>query len=403
MDKSKGLLRIVMDCVISFAAYTVPTIGLTFVIQPLMARELTAADYGFFLTIISAIRLCVNIGAATLANTRLLVHRQYEDAKVIGDFNILFAAACACSSIVVMVIMLLSQQNALDVLLSVLVLVLIMMHDYVAVEYRLSLNFKLTLWDNILTVLGYLLGYVVFRFTKMWQAVFLGGYLISLVFVFRTTTIWKEPWTRTERMSSTFGKYRQLMMSSALTDSINYFDKLLIYPVLGGMVVSAYNAAAVMGKAVQLVSVPVQRVLLSYIVKAKRMHRKTLMVILLLSASAFVAAYFVLIQLSLVLIPYMYPQYAEAAFEILPVVMSGIIINTYAGMINIIVMRFDKTGYQVIISGARILVYLLISLVFLPLYGIRAFCYGVLISSVVRLLLVLLRLFAGTRKTKRPR
>ena len=47
-----------------------------------------------------------------------------------------------------------------------------------------------------------------------------------------------------------------------------------MYPILGGNSVSIYNAASVVGKAIQLISVPIERVLLSYISKNNKWNKK---------------------------------------------------------------------------------------------------------------------------------
>ena len=54
--QSIRIKKVLIDCVLSFIGFAAPTIGLTFIIQPFMAKSMLANDYGFFLTVISVIR-----------------------------------------------------------------------------------------------------------------------------------------------------------------------------------------------------------------------------------------------------------------------------------------------------------------------------------------------------------
>ena len=383
--------KVLIDCVLSFIGFAAPTIGLTFIIQPFMAKSMLANDYGFFLTVISVIRLFVNVGICTLANTRLLVQNKYDRLHLCGDFNILFSLISTLASIIILCVMLINDRPFCEIFLTTLVIILIMFHDYVTIEYRINLNFKRILIDNIIMLFGYIIGAIIFSITNLWQFVFISGYLSALLYVIPTTSLWREPFRKTSEFPHTTRKYTQFMASSAMSDSINYCDRILIYPMLGGFAVSSYNAAAVIGKAVQLINVPIQRVIFSYIAKSNNLQYRLKIAIVVVGAIIFTIAYAILYYSSIYLIPLMYPQFYDAAIIILPIVIAGVIINTYASLINMFVMRFDKASYQVKISTARIVSYLSICLIFTPLYGINAFCYGILISSIVQFLFVLIK------------
>ena len=108
--QSIRIKKVLIDCVLSFIGFAAPTIGLTFIIQPFMAKSMLANDYGFFLTVISVIRLFVNVGICTLANTRLLVQNKYDRLHLCGDFNILFSLISTLASIIILCVMLINDR-----------------------------------------------------------------------------------------------------------------------------------------------------------------------------------------------------------------------------------------------------------------------------------------------------
>lgn len=60
------------------------------------------------------------------------------------------------------------------------------------------------------------------------------------------------------------------MISNVLARAINYADKILLYPLLGGTMVSVYYAATVFSKVVSLAITPINSVALSYLSKINK-------------------------------------------------------------------------------------------------------------------------------------
>lgn len=396
----KGM-KVIKDLFLSVLAYALSAVALTFVVQPAMSRIVDDEVYGRFLTLLSVIRLLVGVFITSLANLRMLRERDYAQKGVKGDFNFQLLLSMALSSVILIVVLYIYQSRSiLEYVLCIITMLLIMVHDYFSVYYRVVIQYSKLVLDNILIVVGYGIGLLIYYFvTPVWQIVIIGGYVCGTLYVLFTSPYCRETAKRTPLYGETLKKHGQMSTSMLLRDSINYCDRLLIYPILGGGQVSIYSAASVVGKVIQLVSTPVQRVLLSYIVRRNTVDKKDLKKVLLLSVPLFVVAYAGLYLVGRILLPIMYPQYAEAAAGILWIILMAIIFNTVAAMFNTILMRFDKMSIQIWIPLARLVCYLSCALPLVGAFGLMGFCWGYLTSAVVFLGFTVVRLFMISGKT----
>ncbi len=391
--------NILVDFIYSFTAYALPTIVLQFVVQPIIAARTTAEVNGLFVTLFNVVKLMISIFIMPLANLRLLKKHECNDTPALnGFFNYLFAIAVICSVIIGTILNGLyrdSLASISDILLLLFIVLLMGIHDYYMIAFRILLNYKRIVIDNILIVVGYGLGLVLFRVTGLWELIFITGYLFGATYVILNTDLWRtKPTGKGGKEISK--QYGDLGASSLLGMTSVYCDRLIIYPILGGFDVSVYNAAAVVSKAISVVSAPLRNVLLSYIVNRNRLEinkRKTLKYIPLF-AICFAVIFAIFWAFSVVACKYLYPQYAEVAITYIPIITLAVMIQTLSAIMNIALLRFANTKVQTIISAIKLGVYL-ISVLLLAVVartGLRGFCLAILISDCATLCSVLISL-----------
>lgn len=392
--KFETVKKTLTDLVLSTIAYALPTVVLTFFVQPILAKFISGDANGLFLTKISVIRLCVTVFCASLANVRLLLDKNYESKNRVGDFNFLLVVAVVISSIVTFFMNYYYDPtaNVLDIFLSEIVLCLIFFHDYFSIEYRINIEYKKLVIDNFVLTVGFVISLAFIYFVHCWQLIFIIGYGVALVYVCATTKLWKEKFNRTDLLKGTTKKYTNISVSHFLSESVNYCDKLLIYPSLGGYQVSVYNAASIVGKAINLVSVPVQRVLLSYLIYKKEISKKKILGIIGIAISIFSVAFVVFYALSGVVINITYPKFYKDAKPYVAIVLIGILVNTLATFLNTILLRFLTSKFQIIFSLIRFIPYVAISVCFMSKIGLWAVCVAALIAAILRLSLIIIML-----------
>lgn len=397
--------RPIIDLIYSFTAYALPTFTLQFVILPLIAGHLSADDNGLFLALFNTVRLCVSLFILPLSNIRLLKKKEcINNPHYDKRFNFLFLLVVGISSIVVLVLGLFYYQQMFDfraMFRLISVLVLLSAHDYYSITFRIEITYKSILIDNLIIVLGYILGIFLMWRLGYWELIFISGYLLGLIYTLIKSKLWRCGIDTTINKNYV-AEYSQLSISSGLNNATTYCDKMLIYPLIGGYSVSVYNAATVVSKMMSLVSVPLRNVFLSYIVDAdtisvSRKKRKNMIY--------FVGAFSILIYVgfyitSIVFCRLLYPKYFEVAMSYIPIVLLAILFETYAGLLKVYLLRFENTMLQVITSCVKVALYLLSVLIMNVIckWGLNGFCLSILIADSVHFVIVLIYFIKNIKK-----
>lgn len=385
------------DFAYSTIAYALPTFALLFVIQPLIARHISGSENGLFLALLSIVRFCCNIIVTPLANLRLLEKQAIiKDEKIEREFNSLFIGGTILGAIVstIISVIYMSSFNIIDVVLTVAFLCLLFFHDYYSIKFRIDINFKKVVIDNLLVVCGYFGGLALFLIYGKWQYIFIAGYLVGCIYVsFSSSTMWQSSWSIKVK-ARLMKRYGELSASAGFSKATVYCDRLVLYPILGGDTVSTYNAASVVSKVVSLVSVPVRSVLLSYIVGKNNISisRRIFHRLLVFVPLALVVSYFFFNVISYFLCKFLYPMFFEEASRFILVIVAACIIELLSGLLNIILLKYRKLNLQTIFSGVKFLTYLLSIFIFTIFFdlGLWGFCFATLLTTVTYFLLIVI-------------
>ena len=150
-----------------------PTMVLQFVIQPIMASQLGGDLNGQYLTLMTLNYFFIGITASVLNTVRMLQDEEYRQKSLVGDFNVFFLIYAIIIAVAMPIgfIVYTKSTNIVDILLYVVVGLLYLYHDYIFAQYRLELNYKKILINNILLVVGYFIGLGIFFIIPKWQIV----------------------------------------------------------------------------------------------------------------------------------------------------------------------------------------------------------------------------------------
>jgi len=403
----QSVKRPIVDLLYSFIAYALPTFVLQFIIFPFVARRLSADANGLFLALFNAVRLFVSLLIVPLSNIRLLKKKEcLADPQSEKGFNFLFVFVTGMAVVLVSFLGLFYYGWEFDVfaiMRLLAVLVLLAAHDYFAISFRININYRSILIDNVLIAVGYFVGIGLMLVWEYWELIFICGYAFGLSYTFIKTNLWQKG-IKLFAKKQTVKEYGQLSVSSGLNNATVYCDKMLIYPLIGGYSVSVYNAAAVVSKLMSLISVPLRNVFLSYIVDADsiRVSGRKWKKLLLVIAGGTVVIYGGFYGASVFLCRFLYPQYFSAALTFIPIILLAILFETYAGLLKVYLLRFEKTVLQVITSFVKIALYLLSVLILNVVckYGLMGFCLSILIADCVHFIIVLLYFLKNIKRKR---
>ncbi len=387
-----SLKDVIKNLVLSFLSYAMPTMVLQFIIQPIIASKLGGELNGQYLTLMTLNYFFIGITASVLNTVRMLQDEEYKSKSLVGDFNVFFVIYAAILAVAMPVgfILYTKSFNIVDIVLYLVIGLLYLYHDYIFAQYRLELNYKKILINNVVLVVGYFIGLGIFFVYPKWQIVMISAYLLGGIYDFFNTTFIREPIKVTPMFRATAKKISLLTCSQALSSTITYCDKLILYPLLGGICVSIYNTAAIVGKMLILLSAPLNSVLLSYLVKEDTLkinfNKKKIIGavgLLLMAYGACVAVGFPLTSL-------LYPDWASESQKYIPLTVAISGLALLSNLLNTVVIRFYKTSFQVVIQSINLAVYLGFALTFMYFWSLWGFCVGSILAGVIKMLILLI-------------
>ena len=359
------------------------------------------------MALFNAVRLCVSLFIIPLSSIRLLKKKDcIDESKFEKGFNFLFLTVTAISVLIIIVLGLFYYKFVFDfwaMTRLIAVLILLATHDYFSIAFRISIDYKKLLIDNLMIVLGYAIGIFLMLQFGYWELIFISGYVFGLIYTLTKSNMWRAGVQRFIK-KETIKEYSQLSISSGLNTSTTYCDKMLIYPLIGGLSVSIYNAAAAVSKIMALISVPLRNVFLSYIVDTDKVtiSKPKLKKLSFISIGASILIYGVFYFASVILCNFLYPQFFKDALHFIPIILLAVLLETYTGLLKVYLLRFENTLLQTITSITKVSVYLICVLLFTVVasLGLTGFCLSILISECVHFLMVLIFFIKNIRKQK---
>lgn len=388
-NKSKIIIG---DMMLNVIASVLPVIILQFFIIPMVAKSYDDYNYGLMITLISLVTVSVQSISVSLTNSRLLLDSSYKSAGISGDFNVLLIIYSIANILIVAIGTYLYEGyfNLLNVFLIVVFAIIQLVRRYLIVSFRLNLNFKNILYSNIILMIGYLGGLVLFLFIQKWQLIYILGELVSLLFVIKKTGLLVEPYKKTFLFKKTFIYGLIIFIASFLDTVTSNIDRLFLYPLLGPKMVAIYYVSTLFGKMILMLVGPINNVILSYLSKMKQFNISSFKLMISLSAIIGILSYVFIILLSEPILNFLYPMYASEAIKLTYITTLTAIAMMLSSVINPVIMKFCNISWQIWVNVINIVFYLLLAYYLVGLYSIYGFCYASLIAAILKVIILVI-------------
>lgn len=381
------LRRISGDFAINILSSVIYTFARQIVVFPLLAARLTDADYGMLLTVAGLANVCTAMIGNSLSNIRLIEDSRYQEQGLLGDFNLLCLFGSGISVVFAAILWKMFSLSALTAVLLTAYLIVSNLYQYATTFFRLELNFKRSLWCNVVVSAAYCAAALVFATTTLWPAVFLAGEGAGLLFVARTTPFFKEPLARTPLLSATAVTLLTYMATNLIGNLLTYTDRVILYPILGGEGVSYYSTASFFGKSAGIVMVPIAGVLLGYFAQKDFKASKKLFAIVNGCSLACLAVFLLGCW---IFAPWftrlLYPSLYEGAAPYIFLANLAAAISIAGNMAQPMVLKACSVRWTLLTQVLYGASYLLFAWLWLPGYGLLGFCWASIASNAVRLL-----------------
>lgn len=384
--------KVIKDVLLNLIAVALPIGMLQLIIYPQIAKHIGGEEYGLMLTIYSIWIIVSNTLGNVLNNVKLLRFNDYAELGEEGDVALLFHRWVGVSSAVVFVLIwaYCRQFDALHVFLGVICAAAIMMKAYLEVGFRIKLNYVAIVINNLLLCIGYLLGFLLFLLTNIWEFVFLIGYVVSVIFCAVKTHLLKEKPKKTALIKTIRKDSYSLACANLINNLINYADKLVLYPLMGGTVVSIYYTATILGKITGMLTGPINSVFLSYIARWDKSRSNYFYKVLSIGIVACAIGYGTTLLLARPVINLLFPQWLDDVIQIIPLTTVTIMLTVLTSFLQPFVLKYCKMEWQIAISAAGSIAYFACALILCHFMGLKGFCIGTIIGALAKLLIMIL-------------
>lgn len=389
--------KIVMDIILNVVATAVPLIVLQLIILPSLADKMNEESYGLILTMISIFTvICGSFGNA-LNNIRLIKNAEYEKQKMQGDFSLILLCETILSAIIVIVSFQHLKLIFIDYILSVILAILWISREYYIVAFRIRLDFRGIVFNNIALVTGYIIGYGLFLIYSYWEIIYILGMLFSIIYIVKKTDITREKVCITPLLQGTIQELFFLTFASLVNSLLNYADRLVIYPLIGGAAVSIYYSSTLFGKLVSTAVTPLNSVMLSYLAKKRNLQKGILKRVVAVSVVAACIGYLICRIIAYPALNIIYPKWADESIKYVPITTLVAMLNMIISVLSPFLLKYCKMKWQLIINISVLITYLFCSVTLYNVWGLTGFCIGVLISNIIKLLIMLILGFKATK------
>lgn len=391
MISSSAKKKAIFDILLNLIAATLPIVMLQLIIYPRTAAMLGGNEYGFMLTIYSIWIMLPNSLGNVLNNIKLLKLPEYQKLGIEGDIPILFRQWCIASSLVVFVVIWFycGSFDVTHIIIGSIIAILIFLKAYLEVGFRIKLNFVSVLVNNTLLSIGFLVGYFVFCLTNIWELIYLFGYFFSSMYCALKTDLLKEQPERTPLYDYVKKDAYSLVFSAVIMNLANYADKLVLYPLMGGMAVSIYYTSTILGKITGMLTGPINSVILSYIARWDKSKAKVFSKVLLLGTIVCVIGYIITVLFARPVIGFLFPQWLEPVMEIIPLTTVTIVLTILISFLNPFVLKFCKMQWQIGINMIGAIAYFGSALILWYFMGLKGFCIGTIIGALTKLIIMI--------------
>lgn len=317
----------------------------------------------------------------SLCQTRLVSRKEYETTN--GDYGLLLLIMTAVA-VVAGALFLSSAVQGIELFGVLAVIAITTCRFYCAVEYRLSLNFRICLVFFCVISAGYLVGTLLYCLTEQWYLIFITGELAGVLYIVCKGRIFK-PEPRSENTAKLTKAVLILCVSSLLTYSLENLDRIILINLIDATAVSVYYAVSLVGKTMLMFVGPVSTIILSYISASKRTQtRAEFLRAFRLYTVVGIAFYLMCLVGTPLFVWLFYPNLFDYVNGLNIVVNAAQILSMVASFSIVLILNTLGAKWHLGIHAVYAAVYIPLATVLTMKYGIQGYAWAALISGCIK-------------------
>ena len=392
-DIIKNNKKKIKDLFLSIGATAVFNMVIQFAMYPFLERNLGKENYGVALSVLSIVAILAGTIGTAANYSRMVTSANNGIACTNGDYNIiLLALSTICGLGGIFYLRYLGISSALAAVIFVTLIILTALRYYSDVEYKINSDFMRYMIFYVAISVGYLLGMLIYRLTGEWMLAFIAGEALGVIFVVFQGTIYRKDVLTPSAQFLPVCKSMGFLLLSTLIDNLTLnADRLLLMIFAGGSAVSIYYTASLLGKVVAMLSVPINSIIISYLVKYEGSLTKKFWSVaaggsLVLGALAFAGCTII----SPFLLNILYPDLKNDIAPYIAPAILGQIFYFVSGVLLVILLKFRGEKKQFLFNACYAVEFMAIVIVGTWFGGLNGFVYTCLAANAIRFVAVII-------------
>lgn len=379
LKKLKKIQNLIRDLLFNTLGFGIYIATQQILLMPIMARILPEEDFAKVVLYISVFAIITNVLGSELGIVKQVKKEKISEES---DYNRILLQLFPTIILIAIMILAILRFNILEIIMLTITIILGNTRLYSAAHFRANKDFKKIVMQNILYLVGTAIGLFITYKLKLIAIPMLLAEIMCLIFDISKTDIIKTGISKTKHNKEIWNTFAGFGFISFLINMTTYFDKIIIYPILGENAVNVYYATSSMSKILSLITNPLHGVILSWLKGNDEEFKKKATTVTLKANMPILIITFVLsLPLTYIAVIILYPQYLEDSKKLIIPICVGVAFSTAASIIKAILMKYIESKklvkmyviYNVILLvGATIASYY---------FGITGFAYATAIAS----------------------
>lgn len=364
------------DMILNMVGFGIYVVSQKIILLPIIAKQVNDNIYTSLTLFMSILNIFCNVTGGELGNVRLIKNNDYKDKKVIGDFSRILLILSLLIIVIGSPILIFLKYEYKYILFFILTILMANIRLYATNFYRLEKKFLKVIIQNLIYLIGIILGLFLFNYIHEIYIVLFIPELISIIYALFNCDLIKMGLNKTTEIKSTIKKYIGLGTISLLNNIMNYCDSILIYPILGAQQVAVYYAVNSVSNITSLLTNPMSSVILSWISNAKdEKKNKIFKITLSINIPLIIIVTLITIPLTYLSMFVLYKQYLSGITILVILISISTAFGTAGAFTKTILIKYTKTANLVGIYIMYFIVLSILGIILSKIYSLIRICF----------------------------
>jgi O-antigen/teichoic acid export membrane protein len=359
--------------------------------MPVMGKILNEDNFATFIIFISIFSVVSNSLGSELGIVRQILEHKKKDR----EYNTIIVFLATLSFFISIIGALFLKFSVIDSAMLSIAVALANIRLYCGAYFRMNKTFFKVLLQNILYLVGMGIGLFVFYRTHIIWAPLVFAELLAIAYSVYNSDFkrirFEQDYLKLDK--GILLKFKDYGIVELITNMMVYFDKLIIYPILGPLAVNTYYATNTTSKISALIINPLNGVIISWLKNDDKAGKKRYIKFALKYTLPIIIVVTLLnIPVIYLAVKILYSQYLDSSLQIVVPIAASVGIGTASSLIRSLVLKYRKSTELLSIYINYTVVFIVFSFAFSYIWGLFGFAISCAITRTYLLCLFVVKL-----------